>query len=288
MTNDNGYEWWSESDFGIGVRTGIKARLLHEGSTKFQEMRIFEHPLMGKVLVLDDIIQTTTTDEFFYHEMFVRVPIVGHPRFNESDRKLDVLIIGGGDGGILREVLRYRQVQRVTMVEIDGEVIDFCNEHLGFQGDYDDPRVELIIGDGAAYVAKAATETFDHCIVDSTDPGGPSMVLYTPEFHEQVRGLLKPDGSMVRHMGIGFHHHATYRPILTEIRDIFPSLQVYRNNVPAYVGGDMAFACATKDGHRVDEPQSEDPGRYYNAEIHRASFAMSEWWKLHYLPPTKS
>ncbi len=284
MSSGEQAEWFFESDFGVDIRCGIKARLLHEGRTKFQEMRIYEHELLGKVLVLDDIIQTTSSDEFFYHEMFVRVPLLGHPRWGEAERELDVLIIGGGDGGILREVLRYPKVRRVTMVEIDGEVVEFCQRYLGFNGDYDDPRVELIIGDGAAYVSGAAPASFDHCIIDSTDPGGPSMVLYTKEFHEHVRTLLKPDGSMVRHMGVAFHHHAIYRPILTEIQDLFPRLQVYRNSIPAYVGGDMAFACATKDGHAIHEPQAEDPGRFYNAEIHRASFAMSEWWKQHYLP----
>ena len=284
MTGDRPAEWFFESDFGVDIRCGIKGTLLHEGRTQFQEMRIYEHELLGKVLVLDDIIQTTTADEFFYHEMFVRVPLIGHPRFCEEGRELDILIIGGGDGGILREVLRYPQVRRVTMVEIDGEVIDFCKRYLGFHGDYNDPRVELIIGDGASYVARAAAETFDHCIIDSTDPGGPSMVLYRPEFHERVRSLLKIDGSMVRHMGVPFHHHAVYCPILAEIQDIFERLQVYRNSIPAYVGGDMAFACATKDGHEINEPRAEDPGRFYNAEIHRASFAMSEWWKRHYLP----
>lgn len=284
--SDAPFDWWYESDFGTKIRQGIFGKLIVEQDTGFQNLKIFAHETLGKVLVLDDIIQTTTSDEFIYHEMYVRVPLLGHPCAATPDREISVLIIGGGDGGILREVLQHELVSRVVMVEIDAVVIEMTKEHLCFNGDYEDPRVKLIIGDGAAYAkaANTAKDPFDFVILDVTDPGGPSQVLYDETFHRAVLNILKDDGAMVRHLGIPSYQLAQYRPVLRLITEVFEGTEVYRATIPSYVGGDMALVVASKDGSSFKKPQISHAGRYYNEEIHEACFALPSWWREDFLP----
>ncbi len=267
-------EWWNETDFGADARHSIRARLLHEEETEFQKLKIFEHRVYGRVLVLDDVIQTTSSDECIYHEMLVRVPVFGHPLAGDSARKLDVLIIGGGDGGILRELLSLEQVRSATMCEIDGRVVEICAEQLGFQGNYEDPRTHLVIGDGAAFVKEAADEAFDLVVIDSTDPFGPSLVLYTEDFHRELRRIMKPDGVLSRHMGIPHVQSGIYEPIWPEIGRVFPDFEVMIAAIPTYLGGHMCMLIASRDGHSSREPQVSSSGRYYDSEMHRAAFAL--------------
>ena len=150
-------------------------------------------------MVLDGIVQTTERDEFIYHEMLAHVPVFAHG----SARR--VLIIGGGDGGMLREVIRHREVERVVQVEVDAGVIDTCREHLPNHsaGAFDDPRVEIVIADGARYVAETA-ERFEVVISDSTDPVGPGTALFSPEFYAGCRRCLAPGGVLVTQNGVAF------------------------------------------------------------------------------------
>lgn len=152
-------------------------RVLYDSETDHQRLRVFENARMGRVLTLDGVVQTTTGDEFIYHEMLAHVPILAHGAAKR------VLIIGGGDGGMAREVLRHASVEHVTMVEIDAGVVDFSKEYLPTlsAGAFDDPRLNLVIADGAAFV-RECTEQFDVMIVDSTDPIGPGEVLFTDTF----------------------------------------------------------------------------------------------------------
>ena len=143
-------EWWSEFDFGTGARQSLRVRRIYSEKTAYQELDVFDSATLGRVLVLDGIVQTTQADEFIYHEMIVNVPLCGRPGADRGE-PARVLIIGGGDGGALREVLLHDEVERCVMVEIDRAVVDAAAKHVGIHGSYDDARVELVIGDGSAW-----------------------------------------------------------------------------------------------------------------------------------------
>jgi spermidine synthase len=253
--------------------------LVYAEKTPFQDLAIYEHDFLGRVLVLDGIVQTTQRDEHIYHEMLVHVPLLGG-RFSEKPNQvISVLIIGGGDGGILREVLKHPNVQRATMVEIDAAVIEACSRHLGIQGDYTDPRVQLIIGDGAEYIQSEAcrSQPYDLVIVDSPDPVGAGEVLYTPEFYHRIVQCMRPQGVFVRHLGVPFYQEEVFTSGVQRMREVFGQVEIYRAAIPTYIGGDMAFAVATLDGRSCREPRQAFTGKYYNREIHTAAFALPSW-----------
>lgn len=277
LMTSNAPRWYCERDFQVDVRQCIKARLLHAENTSFQDLKVFDHRFLGRVLVLDDIIQTTTKDEFVYHEMMTHVPLTAHGPTPDAA----VLIIGGGDGGILREVLRHEWVSRVVMVEIDEAVIRTTRELLGFNGDYDDPRVELLIEDGSTFVASetARSSPFDLIVVDAPDPVGPAKLLYRDEFTSGVKSCLKQHGAMVRHIGLPFPMLDMFRDCQRQLRQHFATVEIYMADIPSYIGGNIAFAVTSMDGCSARAPNFEITGRYYNSEIHRAAFALPSWWR---------
>ena len=277
---DRRFRWWYEEDAPPSIRHGLKVKLVYAEKTPFQEMAIYEHDFLGRVLVLDGIVQTTQRDEHIYHEMLVHVPLLGAAFSAEPERALSVLIIGGGDGGILREVLKHPCVKRATMVEIDAAVIDACSRHLGIQGDYADPRVQLIIGDGAEFIQSKAcrSQPYDLVIVDSPDPVGAGEVLYTSEFYHRIVHCLQPQGVFVRHLGVPFYQESVFADGAQRMRAVFGQVEIYRAAVPTYLGGDMAFAVATLDGRSCRVSQQQFTGKYYNSEIHAAAFALPTWW----------
>ncbi|MCL4144200.1 UNVERIFIED_CONTAM: hypothetical protein GTU68_039063 [Idotea baltica] len=169
-----------------------EGEVFYDSATDHQRLRVFENAKFGRVLTLDGVVQTTTADEFIYHEMLAHVPILAHGAAKR------VLIVGGGDGGMAREVLRHTSVDHVTMVEIDAGVVDFSKEYLPSlsNGAFDDPRLELVIADGAAFVSET-DQRFDVMIVDSTDPIGPGEVLFTDTFYGRAKGLLNRNGVLV-------------------------------------------------------------------------------------------
>ncbi len=183
---------------GYGQRFSID-NMLHEVRTEHQHLVIFENARMGRVMALDGVIQTTEADEFIYHEMLTHVPILAHGAARR------VLIIGGGDGGMLREVAKHKSVERITMVEIDGTVVDMCKEFLPnhSQGAFDDPRLNLVIDDGMRFVA-TTEERFDVIISDSTDPIGPGEVLFSENFYQACRRCLNEGGILVTQNGTPF------------------------------------------------------------------------------------
>ncbi|NIP18489.1 MAG: polyamine aminopropyltransferase, partial [Xanthomonadales bacterium] len=174
-------------------RQCLKAdRVLYDSETAHQRLRVIENATFGRILTLDGVVQTTQADEFIYHEMLAHVPILAHGAARR------VLIIGGGDGGMAREVLRHRAVEHLTMVEIDAGVVDFAKRYLPSlnAGAFDDPRLNLVIEDGAAFVRRS-TEAFDVIITDSTDPIGPGEVLFTDTFYAHAKNRLAEGGILV-------------------------------------------------------------------------------------------
>jgi len=253
---------------------GYHVTPVHEEKTGFQELQIVDHAHFGRMMILDNVVQTTERDEFIYHEMMSHVPILAMSRPVKS-----VLIIGGGDGGILQECLRHESVERITMVDIDGRVIEVSKEMLFFKEGFNDSRLELIVGDGAAYVAseEAQTKKFDVVIVDSPDPVGPARVLFEAPFYKNIKDCLNDDGIMVRQAGVPIFQAPELTEAVEHIKLSFPLVQVYRGVVPVY-GGDMAFVIASKDGSTVSVPHGEFTGKYYHPRFHSAAFVLPAFW----------
>ncbi|MEK7246285.1 MAG: polyamine aminopropyltransferase [Pseudomonadota bacterium] len=266
------------------VRTIVAKR------TPFQELVIFQTRHFGRVLALDGIIQTTEADEFVYHEMMTHIPMFAHGRVR------DLLIIGAGDGGILRESLRHKSVRSAVMVEIDGDVVRECARHMpGLNGGaFKDPRAEVIIGDGIDYVRKS-TRKFDAILVDSTDPIGPGEVLFTDDFYRNCRRILNKGGLVVTQNGVPFFQPEEVITTRRRLGAIFKDVTFYYLVVPTYIGGMMTLAWATDaPGLRrvslgVLERRFKAAGfktRYYTPGIHIGAFELPPF--IGYLAAPKS
>lgn len=280
MTTTKTSEYLETLYEGYGQRFRME-KLLHEVRTEHQHLVIFENPRMGRVMALDGVIQTTEADEFIYHEMLTHVPILAH---GSAKR---VLIIGGGDGGMLREVAKHRSIEHITMVEIDGTVVDMCKEFLPnhSKGAYDDPRLNLVIDDGMRFVA-TTTEKFDVIISDSTDPIGPGEVLFSENFYQACHRCLNDGGILVTQNGTPFMQLGEVQTTAGRLRSLFPDWHFYQAAVPTYIGGAMTFAWgATNTAYRKlsrETLQQRFAGagiitRYYNPEIHIGAFAMPQY-----------
>ncbi len=254
---------------------------LYEQKTDYQHLVIFKNRSLGRVLALDDIVQTTEADEFIYHEMMAHVPILAHGNVRQ------VLIIGGGDGGLLREVLRHRSVDRVVQVEIDESVIDLCRRYFPdhSQGAFDDPRTEIVIDDGMHFL-KHADDRFDVILTDSTDPLGPAEILFSRSFYAACKDRLAPGGVLVTQNGVAFLQLDEVRASAVHFDALFRDWHFYSAAVPSYIGGIMAFGWASDDSAlRRHEPavlqerfsHSHLTTRYYTPDIHQAAFALPQY-----------
>lgn len=265
---------------GYGQRFTID-RMLHEVCTEHQHLVIFENARMGRVMALDGVIQTTEADEFIYHEMLTHVPILAHGLARR------VLIIGGGDGGMLREVAKHRDVESITMVEIDGTVVDMCKEFLPehSKGAFEDPRLNLVIDDGMRFVA-TTNEKFDVIISDSTDPIGPGEVLFSENFYQACRRCLNEGGILVTQNGTPFMQLSEVQTTARRMNGLFPDWHFYQAAVPTYIGGAMTFAWGACDGASrklsLETLSQRFAGagivtRYYNPSIHQGAFALPQY-----------
>ncbi|MGE9762329.1 polyamine aminopropyltransferase [Pseudomonas sp. PDM20] len=265
---------------GYGQRFSVD-RMLHEVRTEHQHLVIFENARMGRVMALDGVIQTTEADEFIYHEMLTHVPILAHGAAKR------VLIIGGGDGGMLREVSKHASVEHITMVEIDGTVVDMCKEFLPnhSQGAFDDARLNLVIDDGMRFVA-TTTEKFDVIISDSTDPIGPGEVLFSENFYQACHRCLNEGGVLVTQNGTPFMQLDTVRNTAGRMNGLFSDWHFYQAAVPTYIGGSMTFAWGSTNPalRKVDVATlaqrfaaSGIQTRYYNPAIHQGAFALPQY-----------
>jgi spermidine synthase len=256
-------------------------KLYFENKTEHQHLVIFENAKFGRVMALDGIIQTTEADEFIYHEMLTHVPLLAHGAAR------DVLIVGGGDGGMLREVCKHNSVEHITQVEIDEQVIAMCKEYLPRHsaGAYDDPRVEIVIDDGAHFVNTTARR-FDVIISDSTDPIGPGGALFTTDFYAACKNCLKPGGILVTQNGVAYLQLDEVVTTHKRLRPYFKDHSFYSAAVPTYIGGIMTFAWATDNAEARTLPletieqrfkAANITTRYYNPAIHQASFALPQY-----------
>lgn len=255
--------------------------VLFEAKTEHQHLVIFNNAQWGRVMALDGMVQTTEHDEFVYHEMLTHVPMFSHPN------PQSVLIIGGGDGGILREVLKHPQVEQVTQVEIDAAVIDMCKTYFPqhSQGAFDDARLNLVIADGVEFVNQTELK-FDVVISDATDPVGPGEVLFTSRFYSGIQRCLNPGGLFVAQNGVSFLQTDEVTTSAQRLGALFRHVGFYNAAVPTYVGGIMTFAWASDayPAQSVDlahiESRFNQAGfktRYYNPALHQASFALPQY-----------
>jgi spermidine synthase len=255
--------------------------VLFEARTEHQHLVIFRNARYGRVMALDGVVQTTERDEFVYHEMMAHVPLLAHGRAKR------VLIVGGGDGGMLREVTRHRSVEHVTQVEIDAAVIEMSRRHLPAHsaGAYDDPRVRIVIDDGVDFVNRTG-ERYDVIISDSTDPIGPGESLFTDTFYGGCRRILAPGGVIATQNGVPFMQPEEAVSTRRLLAPLFADAGFYCAAVPTYVGGVMAFAWATDDRAlratavaelRRRYQASGIATRYYTPEVHAAAFALPAW-----------
>jgi spermidine synthase len=263
-----------------GQRFLVKHELARVRSS-FQDIVIFESTSHGRVMVLDGVIQITEADEFVYQEMLAHVPLLAH------GAAANVLIIGAGDGGVLRRVLQHSTVRRAVMCEIDGEVIRLSKEFLpGIAGDaWNDSRAEVIVGDGIDYVTRAPDASFDVIIVDSTDPIGVGEVLFTDAFYENCARILTPRGLVVNQCGVPFMQADELRETSARRGRFFPHVTAYVAAVPTYVGGFMTLGWAAKDASLAATGVAEiraraatagiiGTTRYWTPEIHLGAFNL--------------
>lgn len=255
--------------------------LLFENKTEHQHLLIFRNAKFGRVMALDGIVQTTEKDEFFYHEMLTHVPMLAHGHVKK------VLIIGGGDGGMLREVTKYDQITHITQVEIDHQVIEMCKEYLPAhsQGAFDDPRVNIVIDDGCEFV-KQADDQYDVIISDGTDSIGPGEALFRHEFYAGCKRCLTPGGVLVTQNGVAYMQLDEVTSTAGHLKNLFEDWHFYAAAVPTYVGGIMTFAWATDNPNlrRTDLGELRKrygavgiKTRYYNPEIHYGAFALPQY-----------
>lgn len=268
--------WFTEQQTPyLGITLKIRKTLHHE-VTEYQEIAVHETYQFGRLLTLDGVVQTTECDEFVYHEMMVHVPILTHPRPRR------VLVVGGGDGGVVRETLKHPSVEKVTMVEIDRRVIEVSKQYLpNISCGLDDPRVEIVIGDGIEFV-KGVRDPYDVAIIDSTDPVGPAIGLFSEDFYASLNPALGPQGVFVAQTESPFSGLERIKAVYSSVKRQFPVARVYLIDVPTYPGGTWAITLGSKGPDPLKASLHgcyELATKYYSAEVHHRAFILPPFLK---------
>lgn len=266
--------WYTEKQtpyVGITCKT-IKSLVTEK--TDFQDLAIIDTEQFGRMLVLDGMVQTTIADEFVYHEMITHVPLNTHP----NPKK--VLVIGGGDGGTIREAVKHPKVEKAVLVEIDRRVVDLSREYLPeISCGLDNPKVEVIIDDGIKHVADNP-DTYDIILVDSTEPVGPAVQLFSADFYRSIFRALKEDGLFVAQTESPFYNNDLISQVYQSIAGIFPVTKLYLASIPTYPSGLWSFTMGSKkyDPEKVSADQvAQYPTRYYNAGVHQGCFKLPQF-----------
>ncbi|MFA5536716.1 MAG: polyamine aminopropyltransferase [Bacillota bacterium] len=268
--------WFSElqtPNLGISCKT---MGVLHKEQSEFQDLMVIETEAFGRMLLLDGIIQTTIKDEFVYHEM------ITHVALNTLKNPKRALVVGGGDGGSIREIVKHSSIEKATLVEIDRRVVEVSKEYLpeisqGLQ----DPRVEIIFDDGIKHVAEHKN-TYDLIVVDSTDPIGAAVGLFSKEFYASVYESLTEDGIFVAQTESPFFEEQLIRRVLNDVKSIFPIGRIFLANIPTYPSGLWSFTLGSKkyDPEKADESNfAHLSTRYYTPQIHKAAFVLPPFIK---------
>lgn len=266
--------WFTEKQtehFGITVKT--RKSLVRE-KTEYQDLAIIDTVEFGRMLVLDDMVMTTERDEFVYHEM------VAHPALFTHPNPRHVLVVGGGDGGVIREVLKHPKVERAVLVDIDGQVIEYSKRYLpSIAGSLDDPRVTVLVDDGFRHIHDHKNE-YDVIMVDSTEPVGPAVQLFTRGFYQGIHDALKEDGIFVAQTDNPWFKAELIRNVHRDVREVFPIVRLYIANIPTYPSGLWTFTMGSKkyDPLQVDEASiPELDTKYYTPRLHKAAFVLPKF-----------
>ena len=277
-------QWFTEIHQGSSALSFKYKKTLFEGKSPFQTVKIIETYSHGRMLINDDIVMTCERDEFIYHEMISHIPLFTHPHPE------NVLIIGGGDGGTAREVLKHRNIKECVLVEIDSLVVEACKKHLQTIGsEFDNPRLTVHFDDGASFV-KNKKNHYDVIIVDSADPIGPGKILFEAPFYEDVFQALKPDGLMTAQGESPLYEQKLQKKLLKSVGKSFLLAGFYNYSNLTYPGGFWSFLLASKKHHPLKDfnPKrvKEAPFSllYYNESIHLASFSRPEFVKTNLGP----
>ncbi len=236
--------------------------------TPFQHLAVVDTEQFGRMLLLDGMVMTTDADEYVYHEMIINVALNSHPA------PQNVLIIGGGDGGALREAVRHPLVKKATLVEIDAKVIEASREYFPqLSCAFDEPKAMVVVDDGIKYVRDHRNE-FDVIFVDSTEPVGPAVALFSSEFYRECFAALKDDGMLVVQSESPFFNRDVIKTAFSGIGDSFPLTKLYLASIPTYPSGLWSFTIGSKK-YDPENPINVDYRlKYYNPDVHRAAFKL--------------
>ncbi|SDC02723.1 spermidine synthase [Terribacillus halophilus] len=266
--------WYTEKQTdSFGITAKVK-RSLHSEQTDFQRLDMLETDEWGNMLTLDGMVMTTERDEFVYHEMVAHVPLFTHPNPE------NVLIVGGGDGGVIREVLKHDKVKKATLVDIDGKVIEYSKKFLpSIAGKMDDPRADVRVGDGFMHIAESEN-AYDVIMVDSTEPVGPAVNLFTKGFYAGIAKALKEDGLFVAQTDNPWFKADLISQVYKDVKEIFPVTKLYTANIPTYPSGLWTFTMGSKVHHprqvETERLQSIET-KYYTPELHHAAFVLPKF-----------
>lgn len=271
--------WYTEQQTDE-VRFSIKVKQhLYTGKSEFQDVDVFESEEFGKFLTLDGLMMVTEKDEFIYHDMITHVAMATNPSIKK------VLVIGGGDGGTVRELTRYSHIEKIDMVEIDKLVVDVSKEYLPITASkLDDPRVSLYFEDGIRFVADTK-EIYDLILVDSTDPIGPGEGLFTTEFYQNCFNILSDNGILVNQSESPYYDQFSHemKRAHKKIKNIFPISKVYQFHMPTYPSGHWLFGFASKKLDPIKDVDFDKwnalgiKTKYYNPQLHVGCFALPSY-----------
>lgn len=275
---------WTFETLYPDIKLGFKGKLIHKKKTPYQDLKIYQTRRFGKILILDGNTQTTEKDEFIYHEMMTHPVLLAHPKPEK------VLIIGAGDGGILREILKYPTVKKISMVELDEEVILTSKKYLPSisNGSFKDKRAKIIIADGANFVSQTK-EKFDLAIIDSPDPVGPAKVLFSKKFYQNIFSVLNADGIMIRQTGSTMWQPKEVKANYKLLSAIFTFCAIQLAAIPTYAGGFFSFVIASKKINPAAAPYIKIAQKYkklrlktkyYNPQIHFSSLQLPNYLKI--------
>lgn len=270
------YQEKDEMEKGRAISIGIK-KLIHDEESQYQHMQIFETDYFGKMMTLDGTVMFTEYDEFAYHEMIAHVPLLVHP-----DPK-KILVIGGGDGGTVREVAKHKEVEEIHMCEIDRMVVDASKKYFPqVSSGLDDARLKTFYEDGAKFIKEKKGE-YDVIIVDSTDPVGPGEVLFKEDFYKDLKEATKDDGIIVTQSESMYYYKKLIKGMAGFNRKLYPIYYYYNTLVPSYPSGVIGFSFCSKkyEPLKFDEKRAAELKdlKYYTPEIHKAAFALPKFFK---------
>lgn len=255
-----------------GIFFKIK-ELLYRQNSLYQKIEVIDNDYFGRVLLLDGLVQTTERDEFFYHEMLV------HPAFAAHPSPQNLLIVGGGDGGVLKEILRY-PINQAYLVEIDQQVIEVGKEYFPWLSpSLKDERAELVIADGREFIEETDRK-FDIVFIDSSDPVGPSASLHERDFYRRLKKCLNREGVVVAQVGSPFFNKELIKRKNDFLKKLFKIVCFYMSPVPTYPGGSWCFAFLSDEIQPLKIKGSPPEGlKYFNLDIHQAAFSLPNFLK---------